>query len=48
MAPYQGVVELEGTNVVSRNVRRRQGFWYLSHDAALVCKQNTVVALMSD
>lgn len=36
---YQGVVELEGTNVVGWNVGRRQRFRYLSHDAALICKK---------
>lgn len=35
---YQGVVKLEGANVVSWNVSRRQRFWYLSHDAALICR----------
>lgn len=34
---YQGVVKLEGANVVGGNVGGRQGFRYLSHDAAFVC-----------
>lgn len=40
-ASHQGVVELEGTNVVSGNVGSRQWFWYLSHDAAFICSKNT-------
>lgn len=34
---YQGMVKLEGTNVVSWNVSCRQGFRYLSYDTALIC-----------
>lgn len=35
---YQGMVKLEGTNVVSWNVSCCQRFCYLSHDATLICK----------
>lgn len=36
---YQGVVELEGTNIVGWNVGRCQRFRYLGHDAALICEK---------
>lgn len=38
MNTHQGVVELEGTNVVSWDVGRRQRFRYLSHDPTFICR----------
>lgn len=35
---HQRVVELEGADVIRRNVSRRQRFGDLSHDAALICR----------
>lgn len=35
---HQRVVKLEGADVIRRNVSRRQRFGYLSHDAALICR----------
>lgn len=38
---HQRMIKLEGADVICRNVSCGQGFGYLSHDAALVCRSKS-------